>query len=350
MAEKYLITYRFRVKDKDARRLRRCARACDIVWNYCCDAQKHAVKWRIRRPTYFDLINKTAGVSKELGIHSDTIASLCKRFVDSCKKHKKVPRYRTEKSLRWVPFVGRNITLVDSGVVYKKHIFRYFKSRELKGDIVCGNFASDSCGRWFINLVCAMDAPSTKMLNPDVGIDLGLKSFAVLSNGRKIENPRVLHRYAKKLASAQRARNKKRVRAIYRKIANVRKHFLHTESTKLVKEFGGIFVGNVSSKSLSKTKMAKSVFDAGWGSFKRMLSYKAVAHGGRYFEVCERGSTQTCSCCGAITGPKGVAGLRIREWECSACGAHHERDVNAAINIFAFAAEHRRPVAESRAA
>ena len=350
MAKKHLITYRFRVKDKEARRLRRYARACDFVWNYCCNAQKHAVKWRARRPSYFDLIEKTAGVSKEIGIHSDTVASLCKRFVDSCKKNKKTPRYRGVKSLRWVPFVGRNITLVTGGIIYKKHVFKYFNSREVKGVLVCGSFVADSCGRWFVNLVCEVDVSEVATSNKAVGIDLGLKSFAVLSDGREIENPRTFNRYAKKLATAQRANKKKHARAIYRKMANTRKHFLHTESTKLVREFGYIFVGNVSSKSLAKTKMAKSVFDAGWGSFKRMLSYKAVARGVEYFEVDERGSTQTCSCCGAITGPKGVAGLRIREWECSACGAHHLRDVNAATNILILAAEHRRPEEGSRAA
>ena len=94
-----------------------------------------------------------------------------------------------------------------------------------------------------------------------------------------------------------------------------------------------IVVGDVGSARLAKTNMAKSVNDAGWAMFRNLLEYKAIARKVVYREVSERLSTQTCSGCGAIGGPKGREGLGIREWVCGQCNAVHDRDVNAAMNI-----------------
>ena len=101
----------------------------------------------------------------------------------------------------------------------------------------------------------------------------------------------------------------------------------------LVAANGVIVVGDVSSSKLSRTSMGKSVMDAGWHSFKQMLRYKSIRNGGTYVEVSERNTTRTCSSCGAVSGPQGANGLRIREWTCVDCGAIHDRDRNAAANI-----------------
>lgn len=101
-----------------------------------------------------------------------------------------------------------------------------------------------------------------------------------------------------------------------------------------MEENGAIFVGNVSSEKLVKTKMAKSTLDAGWSMFKTMLEYKSHQAGVVFEEVNESYSTQTCSQCGSIEGPKGLSGLGVREWTCD-CGAVHDRDTNAAKNILA---------------
>ena len=145
-----------------------------------------------------------------------------------------------------------------------------------------------------------------------------------------------------KLGIAQRAKNKNRIKAIHAKIKNRRQDSLHKYSRKLVSENAAIFVGNVSSSGLAKTKMAKSVLDAGWYSLKTMLEYKCDHAGIVFEEINEAYSTQVCSSCGSIpvSSPKGRADLRIREWTCSECGAEHDRDINAAKNILA--AGHRR--------
>src|SRR5690606_11700525 len=104
-------------------------------------------------------------------------------------------------------------------------------------------------------------------------------------------------------------------------------------STQLVKDYDKIFTGNVSSSKLKKTRMAKSVSDAGWSQLKTMLAYKAKSLGVEMKEVNESFSTVTCSTCRERTGPKGLSGLGVREWMCSSCGTSHHRDVNAAMNI-----------------
>ncbi len=127
------------------------------------------------------------------------------------------------------------------------------------------------------------------------------------------------------------------VRAIHAKIRNRRKDAIHKFTTHLAERYGVIFVGDVSSAKLVKTKMAKSVLDAGWHQLKTQLKYKAIARSGVFEEVNEAYSTQVCSCCGAKpdSSPKGRAGLGIRHWICSECGAEHDRDINAALNILA---------------
>jgi IS605 OrfB family transposase len=168
-----------------------------------------------------------------------------------------------------------------------------------------------------------------------VGIDLGLKEFAALSDGRKVEAHRFYRDIEPALALAQRAHKTRRVKALHAKIANRRKDALHQFSTALVKEYGAIFIGNVNASGLAQTGMAKSVLDAGWSAFRTMLQYKCADAGVWFEEVNEAFSTQTCSCCASRTGPKGVAGLGIRGWTCSSCGVIHDRDVNAARNILA---------------
>jgi putative transposase len=128
---------------------------------------------------------------------------------------------------------------------------------------------------------CADRAPNTR-----VGIDLALKALATLSDEREIAIPQFYRKNEAKLATVQRARKApKRVRNIHAKIANRRKDFLHKRSAEIVKEYGLIVVGDVSPSKLAKTRMAKGVLDAGWADLKRMLSYKAITHGGMCLEV-----------------------------------------------------------------
>jgi IS605 OrfB family transposase len=193
----------------------------------------------------------------------------------------------------------------------------------------------DARGRWYFNVTVEV-ANKPSQGTGAVGIDLGCKEAATCSDGDGLDG-RWYRDQEAKLAVAQRARNKQRVRAIHAKIRNRRKDAMHKFSRRLVNHNSAIIVGNVNSSAIARTRLAKSSLDAGWGMLKTMLEYKC-AHAGVVFEVVdERYTTQSCSCCGSIpdSSPKGRAGLGIREWCCDACGAHHDRDVNAARNILA---------------
>jgi putative transposase len=309
------------------------ARAVNLVWNFCGETQECARRWEKRWPSGFDLIGLTHGVSRELGLHSDTVQAVCKRFALSRDTALRRPRWRGRKSLGWVPFqAARAIRMDGDCIVFLKHRYRLWLSRPLRGQIRSGSFCQDARGRWYANL--EVDLPTdTSCGGGEVGIDLGLKTLATLSTGEKIENPRHLARYAQALATAQRTGKRQRVRALHAKIANCRKHYLHQCSARLVRENRRIVVGNINAAGLAKTRMAKSVFDAGWSQLRFQLRYKAIRHGAEYLEVDEFFTTQVCSGCGAVSGPKGIAHLGVRDRSCGECGVRHDRDINSTINI-----------------
>ena len=163
-----------------------------------------------------------------------------------------------------------------------------------------------------------------------LGIDLGLKDLMTDSEGNSVEAPQFYRDLEKKLAVAQRAGRKPRVRVIHAKIANRRKDFLHKLSTQQVRQHQAIFVGNVNAQALAQTRMAKSVLDAGWSAYRAMLQYKCDDAGVWFVQVNESYSTQECSACGVRSGPRGLEGLSVRHWVCMGCGKRHARDVNAA--------------------
>jgi len=151
----------------------------------------------------------------------------------------------------------------------------------------------------------------------------------------KLPAAQFYHHAEAELAKVQRAKNKKQLGTIHAKVANRRKEALHKFSNEITRNHAVIVVGDVSSSKLAKTKMAKSLLDAGWYQFKAQLKYKAIRQSAVFIEVNEAYSTQTCSICGAIpdSSPRGRMGLEVWQWECSCCGAQHDRDINAAINI-----------------
>ncbi len=292
----------------------------------------------------YDIAKYTKGASKECNLHSQTIQAVTEELVTRRKQFKKSKlRWRVSnkksarRSLGWIPFKKVAIKYADGYVQYGKHQFKLWDSYGLsKYSIKTGSFVEDSRGRWYVCLVVDSPKQDKPTATKAVGIDLGLKDIATCSDGTIISNPKFYHQYEQKLGIAQRARNKKCVRALHAKIANCRKDYLHKASTQLVKDNALIVVGDLSANKLVKTKMAKSVLDTGFSALKTMLKYKCENAGVMFKEVNERFTTQTCSSCGAITAssPKGRADLRIRVWECE-CESVNQRDLNSAKNILA---------------
>lgn len=332
---KRITTYRYRVKDATCKHLCRLAKAVNFVWNYCNEVTFDALRNRGKWLTWVDLNKLTAGSSKLLGLHADTINAVGEELASRRKAAKRRRlKWRGQKSLGWIPFKARSIQVNGSTVVYRKKCLRFWKSREIVGTIKTGSFNQDARGRWYVNLQCEVEEELTTG-SDETGIDLGLKTVATLSDGTKYGRENLTRAYADKLAMAQRARKPRLVKTIHAKITNARKDFAHKTSTEIVKRSKLIVVGNIKPRDLAKTRMAKSVLDAGWSQLRSMLRYKAIRHGASYQEISERWSTVTCSACCSRSGPSGLSGLAVREWLCSICGVSHDRDVNAARNILA---------------
>jgi putative transposase len=355
-----ILTYKYRIKDRSARKaLRRHAFAVNQVWNYCVAYQRD-IESRYRAgapkrewPTQYDLQNSTRGSSKELGINSKTVHCVCWQFVKNRTALRHSPDFRRSagprRSLGWIPFPHQGRQVAGNSVTYLGKLYRFWEGgRPLPANAKGGCFVEDARGRWYVcfqSESAALPAGGGK-----VGIDLGLKALAVCSDGRKIKSPQIYRRHEKRLAIAQRAGNKRRVKAIHAKIANCRRDFTHKATTKIVRENEMIAVGNVCPSKLRKTWLAKSVLDAGWSMFRAQLRYKASRHGAVYLDIDEKFTTQMCSSCGVIpcSSPKGMGALGIRAWDCSECGASHDRDVNAAKNILILALSAQRRGDESR--
>lgn len=331
-----ILTYKFRLRDKHAAELNRKARAVNVIWNYCNEAQRHVLRWD-RWFSAFDLMKMTAGSGKDLGLLSNTIQRVCRSYV-AARIKARTPwiRWRGVKSLGWVPFNTGSVTFDGASFRFCGVEFAPMHLRSMKAGIKigAGSFNQDARGRWYIN--CPIEVASeTSAQLAHIGMDLGLKDLACLSDGQKIAAPRFYREAEARLATAQRTKKTKRARAIQTKVANRRRDFLHKASARVVKQYGLIVIGDVSPSKLAKTRFAKSVLDAGWADFKRMLSYKAIMHGGSTLEVSEAFTSQVCSECGTRppSRPKGIADLSKRSWCCDDCGAIHDRDVNAARNI-----------------
>ncbi|MEU7909506.1 RNA-guided endonuclease InsQ/TnpB family protein [Microbispora bryophytorum] len=217
-------------------------------------------------------------------------------------------------------------------------------SRTLPSEPSSVTVIKDAAGRYFASFVAETADEPLPATAAEVGIDLGLTHHAVLSDGRKIDNPRFLRRAERRLKKAQQALSRKakgsanrkkavaRVARAHARVTDARRDFAHKLSTRIIRDNQAVMVEDLSVKGLARTKLAKSVHDAGWSQFVSMLEYKAARYG-RHFAKIDRWfpSSTMCSACGAIQPSMPLA---VRSWTCP-CGAVHDRDVNAAINILA---------------
>lgn len=248
-----------------------------------------------------------------------------------------------KRVLGWIPFKRAAVKVVDDSIVFMGRRFRFWKSRKIQGKLKCGSFSQDARGRWYVNCSCEVPVVEHPSQQDAVGIDLGLKKQVICSDGEQFHRPNLTRTYEVRLASAQRARKKRRVTSLHAKIANARRDWAHKTSTAIVRRYRHIFIGDVSSTKLAKGGFAKSTYDAAWGMLRVMLAYKAIALGRDFRVVSEKFSTVTCSVCGSRSGPSGLRGLEVRSWECVQCGSRHHRDVNAACNILNTGLGHQTP-------
>lgn len=331
-----IITLHYRLKDSNNKHiLIKLSKNVNYIWNYCNTANYKQIKSYSKWLSEFDLCKLTSGCSKELNLNSHTIQLICREFKTRQYQFKKIKlNWRSyKKSLGWIPFRTKNIQYVNNSFIYMKHKFKFWDSKYKNIDlnninIKTGSFNQDSKGNWFINLQVEIAAikPVSSITNA-IGIDLGLKDIITCNNTNSYKNNKYYYNLQSKLGMAQRAKKKKQIKNISKKIQNQRKDYIHKLTTKLVKDNDLIVVGDL------HLKASKFTNDAGFGMIKSFLKYKTIRFGKIFKLVNEAWTTQQCSSCKELTGPKGLNGLSIREWKCSNCKIVHHRDVNAATNI-----------------
>ncbi len=355
-----LRVYRFQMQPNAAQGmlLSRFAGARRFVWN-----------WALARRIAYDKENGTGisrlALSAELTALKSQPGTVWLREVDSqalqqvlidlyraydnfFERRAHSPRFKSRKRDEQRFRIPQRVGVRDGAVIVPKiGAIRIRQSQTIEGKTKSATFKRDATGKWYVSLVASFAMPDVALPapNPDevVGIDLGLKDFAVLSDGERIATPKFYRRRQRKLrrvskafsrtvkGSSGRVKAKHRVALVHRKTANQRRDFLHKLSTRFVTRHGGLCIEDLSLKGMVRTKLSKSVSDAGMGEFRRMLEYKSLWHR-KPIAVISRWypSSKTCPVCGTIDD--GLT-LSDRLWKCDGCDITHDRDLAAAVNI-----------------
>jgi putative transposase len=351
--------YRFRMRPTKAQEpiLGRMAGARRWVWNWALG----------RRKAYYAEYGKTIPASqlsseltalkqqpdtawlKEADSQAlqQTLKDLDRAFRNFFEGRARFPRFKSKKRDAARFRIPQRVKIADGKVCVPKvgHV-RIRQSQPVTETTKSATFRRATDGKWYVSLTAEFEMPDVASAEPDpvnvVGIDLGLKDFAVLSDGERVPAPKFFRKGQRKLRKAQRvlsrrkpgsnrrAEAKTRVARIHQRIANQRGDFLHKLTTDLVVNHDGLCIEDLSLKGLARTKLAKSFADASMGEFRRQVEYKSVWNR-KYLAVIDRfyPSSRLCRDCGAINE---TLTLSDRQWVCD-CGMAHDRDLSAAINI-----------------
>ena len=326
-----------------------------FVWNYFLNKRKDEYLNNKKTLNYYDCAADLTKLKTDddyvwlKDVNSQmlqqTLRDLDTAYNRFFRKQSKFPTFKSKHN-RQSFRVPQHITVEDGKIYFPKfkegvkvNVHREF------GEITFITISKTPTGKFFVSLTCeCKEAKKLKPTKNNVGVDLGIKEFAVCSNGDKFANPKHYQKVEKKLKFNQRvlskrvkggsSRNRKRIKValLHERVTNSRLDFLHKLSKKLIDENQVICVEDLNVKGMmSNHKLAKAIATTGWGEFLRQLTYKSEWYG-RTVVVIDRffPSSKTCNNCGYI---KEDLSLKDREWECESCKTHIDRDLNASLNI-----------------
>jgi putative transposase len=354
-----LKTYKYRLypTKKQTEKLDWTLETCRILYNSCLvDRNRHYEETKqslSRIDQQKILVQDKKSIEYLKNIHSQVLQDVLFRVEKAyknffCRLKAKdgkagYPRFKNYGRYDSITYTQSGFSIIDGKLALSKigHI-KLKQHRQIDGTIKTCNIKKE-IDRWYVCLSVEYTPKTKPIPNKQIGIDVGIKSFAVLSDGKVIDNPKHLRKSEEELIKKQRqVSNKKKgsnnrkkakvaVAKLHKKVSNQRKDFHHKLSRQIIDNYGYIAIEDLQIKNMVRNHhLAKSISDAGWGQFVSFLNYKAEEAGCYVEKINPRNTSKTCSVCGYIFAD---ITLSVRNWICPVCHTEHDRDINASINI-----------------